>query len=282
MDPFDLSYISPLDPFLLSTSVSLSPCVISILCDTYHYDHITHVLKYKAVARKVKPVASVMPPEFRVERFRVGDPIAQLPPLPTDLPFFSPGICITAECAKVLDIDPTNFLWPEERKLVWWLIKTHEEVFIWDASERGTFHEDMFPPFKIPTVKHKPWVHRNIPIPPAIYPEVVHIIKEKVAAGVYEPSMSSYRSRWFCVVKKDGKSLQLVHNLQLLNAVSIQDAAVPPFVDSIAEAFAGHSVFGILDLMVGYDHRTIHKDYRDLTTFQSPIGALRVTKLPMG
>ena len=141
MDPFDLSYISPLDPFLLSTSVSLSPCIISILRDAYHYDHVTHVLKYKAMARKVKPVASATPPEFRVERFRVGDPMAQLPPLPTDPPLFSPGIHITAERAKALDIDPTNFLWPEERKLVWWLIKTHEEALscteLVQCSEHG-------------------------------------------------------------------------------------------------------------------------------------------------
>ena len=189
--------------------------------DTYHYDHVTHVLKYKAVVQKIKPVVSAMPPEFRVKQFRVGNPMAQLPPLPTDPPFFSPGIRITVECAKALDIDPTDFLWPEEHKLVWWLIKTHEEAFAWDAFECRTFYEDMFPPLKIPTVEHKPWVHRNIPIPPAIYPEVIHIIKEKVAAGVYKPSTSSYRSCWFCIVKKDGKLLWLVHDLQLLNAVSI-------------------------------------------------------------
>lgn len=73
-----------------------------------------------------------------------------------------------------------------------------------------------------------------------------------------------------------------MHDLQPLNAVSIQDAAVPPFIETIAEAFAGHSVFGILNLMVGYDHRTIHEDFRDLTTFQSPVGSLRLTKLLMG
>ena len=140
----------------------------------------------------------------------------------------------------------------------------------------------MFPLLKIPTVAHKPWVHHNIPIPPAIYLEVVHIIKEKISTGVYEPSTSSYRSRWFCVVKKDGKSLRLVHDLQPLNVVSIQDAVVPPFVKTIAEAFSGHSVFGILDLMVGYDHHTIHEDFCDLTTFQSPVGSLWLTKLPMG
>ena len=29
-----------------------------------------------------------------------------------------------------------------------------------------------------------------------------------------EDSNSSYWSRWFCVLKKDGKSLRIVHNLQ--------------------------------------------------------------------
>ncbi|KIN98923.1 hypothetical protein M404DRAFT_30891 [Pisolithus tinctorius Marx 270] len=150
----------------------------------------------------------------------------------------------------------------------------HETAFAWDATERGTFQEDMFPLLKIPTLAHKPWVKQNIPIPPAIFRDVVSIIKEKMSAGVYKPSTSSYCSKWFCIVRKDGKSLCLVHDLQ--------DSAVPPFVDSIAEAFACHSVYGILDLMVRYDHRTIHDEYCDLTTFQTPISTLRLTKLPMG
>ena len=240
------------------------------------------MLKYKPVAKKIKPIASATPSEFRVEHFRVGDPLAGLPALPTDPSEFVPGKRLTTDRADALEVDPLGFLWPEERKLILWLVRTHEMAFAWDASEQGTFHKDMFPPLKIQTVAHKPWVHWNIPIPPAIYPEVVRIIKEKILTGVYEPSTSSYRSRWFCVVKKDGKSLRLVHDLQPLNAVSIQDAAVPPFVETIAEAFAGHSVFGILDLMVGYDHCTIHEDFRNLTTFQSPVGSLRLTKLQMG
>ncbi len=38
----------------------------------------------------------------------------------------------------------------------------------------------------------------------------------------------------------------------------------------------------MLDLLVGYDHRTIDVSSRDLTSFQSPLGALRNTSLPMG
>jgi len=50
----------------------------------------------------------------------------------------------------------------------------------------------------------------------------------KLEAGVYEPSNSSYRSRWFCVIKKDGKSLRIVHSLEPLNEVTIAHSGVPP------------------------------------------------------
>jgi hypothetical protein len=38
----------------------------------------------------------------------------------------------------------------------------------------------------------------------------------------------------------------------------------------------------MLDLFVGYDHRTLNIASRDLTTIQSPIGAVRLTCLPQG
>jgi len=79
-------------------------------------------------------------------------------------------------------------------------------VIAWDLTECGNFRKDYFKPIIIPTVPHMPWVEHNIPIPPGIY-EVVRIIKEKIKIGVYERSNSSYQSKWFCILKKDGKSL---------------------------------------------------------------------------
>ena len=38
----------------------------------------------------------------------------------------------------------------------------------------------------------------------------------------------------------------------------------------------------MLDLYVGYDERALSQSSRDLTTFQTPFGALRLTTLPMG
>ena len=135
---------------------------------------------------------------------------------------------------------------------------------------------------KIPTIPHVPWVLRNIPVPPAIQQGAIQIIKDRIASGVYEPSTAAYRSCWFCVLKQDGKSLRLVHDLQPLNGVTIRDASVPPFVEHLAESFAGCAVYGMMDLFAGYDQRPLHVNSRDMTTFNSPLGPHRPTTIPMG
>jgi hypothetical protein len=125
-------------------------------------------------------------------------------------------------------------------------------------------------------------MQQNIPIPPGLYEEVCKVIKQKLGAGVYKPSNLSYYSRWFCVVKKDDKMLHLVHSLEPLNQVTIKHAGVTPIMDQISEHFAGCACGGMLDLYVGYDEHSLSKASRDLTTFQSPYGTLRLITLLMG
>ena len=182
---------------------------------------------YKKVDKKVRPVPTTLPEEFRIVRRAHPDPLKNRPVLPIHPPEFRPGRRFTQERYDALDIDPTGFLWPEERKLAYEFIKLHENCFAWEESEKGVFSPEYFDPILIPTIEHVPWAHKNIPIAPGHYKEIIDIIKGKIESGIYEPSNSSYRSRWFCVKKKDGKSLRLVHDLQPLNAVSIKDAAVP-------------------------------------------------------
>ena len=172
-------------------------------------------------------------------------------------------------------------MWPEEVKLAAHVLKINENALAWTEAERGSFRDDYFAPVKIPTIAHTPWVHKNIPIPTGLLDKVIDIFKEKIAAGVYEPLDASYRSRWFCIPKKNG-SLRLVHDLQSPNAVTIRNTAVPPFVNQFIEGIAGRACFSMLDLLVGYDHRTLDISSRDLTSFQSPLGALRNTTLPQG
>ena len=239
--------------------------------------------KYKPVALKVRPVLARSTEEFRIVRDIKGDPLANLPVLPEFPPEFVPRGRYTRERMEKMDGQHrADFLMPEERKLLHWLVSEHNDAFAWDDSERGKFKEEYFPPVDIQTIPHVPWVEKPMRIPPAIYDEVCRIIKRKIDAKVYEPSNSSYRSRWFCVIKKDGKSLRLVHSLEPLNKVTIAHSGLPPATEELAMHYAGRACNGTLDLFVGYDERQLAESSRDLTTFQTPFGALRLVTLPMG
>ena len=239
--------------------------------------------KYKPVAQKVRPVLADLPEKFRINRNIVGDPLADMPALSPTPPPFQPTGRYTAENKERIDsVHPGNFLWPGERDLMHHFMSLQNEGFAWNDTQRGRFCEDFFPPVLMPVVEHKPWVLRNMPIPPGIFDELCRMITVKLEAGVYERSNSSYRSRWFTVLKKGGTSLRIVHSLEPLNAVTIAHSGVPPHTEHIAEQFAGRACGGILDLYVGYDERALDERSRDYTTFQTPFGAMRLVTLPMG
>ena len=236
---------------------------------------------YKKVADKVRPVATTLPENFRIIRRHHPDPLAGMPPLPVHPPDFVPTGRFTQERRDQMALGK-NLLWPEEAKLAEWIVCTHNSAFAWTDEERGTFDPKYFEPIKIPHIAHTPWALRQGPIPRGILDQVTQIIQNKWKSGVYEPSSSSYNSRWFCVLKKDKKSLRLVHSLEPLNAVTIKNAAMPPYTEVVAEDFAGRSIYTTLDLYVSFDQRQLHPDSRDMTTFTTPLGAFRLTVLPMG
>jgi hypothetical protein len=175
-----------------------------------------------------------------------------------------------------------DFLWESEMDLLHHFMCQQNEGFAWNDTERGCFCLDFFPPIEFPVIPHVPFIEKNIPIPPGIYDEVCRTIKWKLDSGVYEPSNAPYRTRWFCTLKRDGKSLRIVHSLELLNAITIWHSGVTPILEHLAEQFAGRSCGASLDLYIGYDERLIAESLRDLTTFQTPYGALRLVMLPMG
>ena len=142
-----------------------------------------------------------------------------MPQLSTHPSEYKPTGRYTEEHKEIIEkVHKEDFLWPKEHKLMHEFMSIQNEGFAWDDMEHRHFKEEYFPPVTIPAVKHTPWIQKNIPIPPGIFDHVCKIIKTKIDTGVYEPSNPLYRSRWFCVVKKDGKSLQLVHSLEPLNA----------------------------------------------------------------
>ena len=185
--------------------------------------------KYKPVALKVKPLYTELPSKYRIIQDIKGDPLENMPVLNPRPPDFEPTGRYTQERKDTIDtVHKGEFLWPEERKLMHHVMMEQEKAFAWEDSERGSFRKDFFPPIVMPVVEHTPWVQRNIPIPVGIYKEVCKIVQKKLDAGVYEPSNALYRSRWFTVAKKDGKSLRIVHSLEPLNAITIVHSGVPP------------------------------------------------------
>jgi hypothetical protein len=239
--------------------------------------------KYKPIARKVQPMLADLPKRFHIIRNIIGDPLASMPPLPMHPPPYKPTGRYTEERKLVIDnVHVDDFLWPAERDLMHHFMCLQQDGLAWNDSERKHFREDFFLPVEMPTVPHKPWIVCNLPIHPGIYPQVCKEIQRKIDMGIYEPSNSSYRSRWFCVVKKDGTSLHLVQSLEPLNMVMITHTGVPPITEQLVEQFTGRSCSAILDLYIGYDECALAESLRDYTTFQSPYRALQLITLPMG
>ena len=63
---------------------------------------------------------------------------------------------------KLDTVHLSGFLWPEERKLMHWLVAEQNEAFAWDDTEQGKFKEEFFPPVEIPTVAHILWVEKML------------------------------------------------------------------------------------------------------------------------
>jgi hypothetical protein len=239
------------------------------------------VFKYKPVSRKVRPVPGVTPEDTKVTRRFPADPLLNLPTLPTEPPAFAPTDKFTQERMDNLKVDEKNDLTYDERALFKHVLLINERSIAFDDNERGTFRQDYFSDYKIPLMEHEPWSEPNIPVPPGLREEIMQLLREKIEAGVYEPTQSSYRSKWFCVKKKTG-GLRIVHDLQQLNSVTIRDAGVPPILDGFVEAFAGRSVYSVLDMYWGFYAWIMDPASRDLTVFQTDLGALRIVSLPMG
>ena len=236
---------------------------------------------YKRVAQKVHPVSGTFPQEARVYRQFPHNPLDTLSPLPTKPPEFRPTERMTTEQMDSLNVNGVGFLSGEEEKLFKYILVMNEDTFPFEEKDRGILRRDYFSDYIMPTVPHTPWEYKNIPIPPGIRDKVIEMLKSKVEAGVYEPSQSSYRCRWFCVAKKNG-GFRIVHDLQPLNKVTIRDAGLLPIVDDFVESYAGCQCYTVFDLFWGFDARTVDPRSRDMTAFFTPLGLLRLTALPMG
>lgn len=240
--------------------------------------------KYKAVDQRKLPVAVSMPSRKR-EPYKPL-PIPLIPKLPhhppkwTDEPY-TPRLSEEQMKFILAGIQP-GFLSEDKISLLIWVLRKNEKAIAFDDSERGCFKEEYFPDYIIETVPHTPWLIRPIRVPESVKEEMNDMLRDQKENGNLKTCESSYRSRMFVVQKPKG-GLRIVHDLQPLNLVSVQDAMLPPNVSEFAEDFIGYAIYGTMDLYSGYHQRRLHQDSRALTATWSPnLGTVQLTSLPMG
>lgn len=118
-------------------------------------------------------------------------------------------------------------------------------------------------------------------MPKALKETVIKMLKERLAAGLLEPSDGAYRNPWFLVKKKSGL-YRLVDAAMYINKATVKDANLPPDVDEFSEDFAGIYISSLIDYYSGYDQITLDKLSRDLTAIMTPLGLFRHTTLVQG
>ncbi|KAL3685686.1 hypothetical protein R1sor_003708 [Riccia sorocarpa] len=230
--------------------------------------------KYKSVLKKVKPVATQLPgdSEQQVE-------LAAKQPDLRDVRRI--GHKFIPETLMKLKIGGDDFLSDCEKKKFEEMIRSYEKAFSFSAEEIGCVDPKVIAPMVIFTVPHVPWDLKPIPVPRAMLPKLIDLLKEKMQMGILEPSMAPYSSRWFTVPKKNG-SLRFIQDLQPANSVTIRNVGTGPIIDDVVDEFAGRAIYSVGDLYSGYDQFQLAVESRDLTTIRTPLGLMRMCTLPQG
>ncbi len=147
---------------------------------------------------KYGPLYQELPDKYRIVRDIKGDPLKNMPMLSKQPPEFVPTGRYSRERKEQMDIvHGGDFLWEEERKLVHQLIMQQNEALRGTTQRREASSLNSSRLSRSPRSNMLPWVLKNIPIPPGMHTEICDFIRRKVEAGTYEPSSSSYRTRWF-------------------------------------------------------------------------------------
>ena len=67
-----------------------------------------------------------------------------------------------------------------------------------------------------------------------------------------------------------------------MNKKTVRDAFIPPSAEEYSEDFGMCKALSLLDFFSGYDQVPLDPKSRDLTTFATPIGLLRMCTIPQG
>ena len=139
----------------------------------------------------------------------------------------------------------SEFLQAENKMHMYWLIAWQNETFIFNNLGENQFKKEFFSTIEISKVVYVLQVEYLFRILSTIYKKVCTMIKRKLDTRVHELSNSFHR---FCIIKKNGKSLQIVYSLELLNRVIIVYLELSLTTKELVMHFTGKACNKILDL----------------------------------
>jgi hypothetical protein len=110
--------------------------------------------------------------------------LAKLPLEPPLLVDFEPTPRLSRERLDyMLATIPEGFLSKREVDLLVFVIRTRENAFAFNDTERGTFSPRYFPDYEIPVIEHTPWVQPPIRVPTKKRQENMNTQRRPTALG---------------------------------------------------------------------------------------------------
>jgi hypothetical protein len=156
---------------------------VNALCQSYGVKPEAMVnTKYKTVAKKIKPVAIQLPLDTE-------EHIRQVEKEPSLRETRKIGHKFTKETLANLKIGGGEFLTEQEKKKFREMISKHGKAFASSPDEIGCVQPSVVAPMVIFTVPHVPWDLKPIPVPQALLPKLVDLLKKKVHMGILKPSI---------------------------------------------------------------------------------------------
>jgi hypothetical protein len=116
---------------------------------------------------------------------------------------------------------------------------------------------------------------------PAKREELSRQIKEKLEAGMIQPSTSSFSAPVVLAPKHDG-SWRFCVDYRALNKVTIPDKFPLPRIDDLLDQLGGNLFFSTMDLAAGFYQIPVAPEDRHKTAFSTPEGLYEWVRMPMG
>ena len=135
----------------------------------------------------------------------------------------------------------------------------------------------------IPTEPGQTAFTRQFPLPESHLRELRGMMDELLAKGWVEPQAHSpHNNPIFLVQKPGGKGWRVVLDFRRLNAITTKDKYRLPRTDDLLRRLARHRLLSTMDLPDSFFQIPLRAEDRDKTSFSTPWGTLRWTRMPMG